>query len=451
MTTPRTLPGPKRYPIVGSLPDLAKDPMQFLFGAQRQHGDRFYYQMMNNHVYFLAHPDDIKHVLQDNHQNYYKHKLYGLVKPLIGEGLLTSEGETWLTNRRLIQPVFHRQRIAGFAEMMQESTVALIETRLRTYHDGRAFDLLPEMMRLTLTVVARALFSRDISGDADEVGRALSYALEFTNRRIMSAIPVPLSVPTPANQTFQRALETLDGVVLGMIQERRQSAEEQDDLLGMLLSAQDADTGEGMSDRQVRDEAMTLFLAGHETSAAALTWLFYLLSRHVAVYDKLKDEIAQVLQGRAVTLDDLPQLGYTRMVIDETLRLYPPAWMIGRYALRDDMLPGKPVAIPAGTNVSVSPYVTHRHSQFWDNPEGFEPERFSPERAKGRHRYAYFPFAGGPRQCIGNTFALMEMTIIVATLMQHLNLELVSGQTVIPDPGITMRPKGGLLMRLRRV
>jgi cytochrome P450 len=451
MTTPRTLPGPKRYPIVGSLPDLAKDPMQFLFGAQRQHGDRFYYQMMNNHVYFLAHPDDIKHVLQDNHRNYYKHKLYGLVKPLIGEGLLTSEGETWLTNRRLIQPVFHRQRIAGFAEMMQESTVALIETRLRNYHDGRAFDLLPEMMRLTLTVVARALFSRDISGDADEVGRALSYALEFTNRRIMSAIPVPLSVPTPANQTFQRALETLDGVVLGMIQERRQSAEEQDDLLGMLLSAQDADTGEGMSDRQVRDEAMTLFLAGHETSAAALTWLFYLLSRHVAVYDKLKDEIAQVLQGRAVTLDDLPQLGYTRMVIDETLRLYPPAWMIGRYALRDDMLPGKPVAIPAGTNVSVSPYVTHRHSQFWDNPEGFEPERFSPERAKGRHRYAYFPFAGGPRQCIGNTFALMEMTIIVATLMQHLNLELVSGQTVIPDPGITMRPKGGLLMRLRRV
>lgn len=449
MTTPHTLPGPKRYPIVGSLPELAKDPMRFLFGAQRQHGDRFYYQMMNNHVYFLAHPDDIKHVLQDNHQNYYKHKLYGLVKPLIGEGLLTSEGQTWLTNRRLIQPVFHRQRIAGFAEMMQESTVALIETRLRNYHDGRAFDLLPEMMRLTLTVVARALFSRDISGDADEVGRALSYALEFINRRIMSVIPVPLSVPTPANQTFQRALETLDEVVLGMIRERRQSAEEQDDLLGMLLAAQDADTGEGMSDRQVRDEAMTLFLAGHETSAAALTWLFYLLSQHVAVYDKLKDEVAQVLQGRAVTLDDLPQLSYTRMVIDETLRLYPPAWMIGRYALRDDMLPGNPVAIPAGTNVSVSPYVTHRHSQFWDNPEGFEPERFSPERAKGRHRYAYFPFAGGPRQCIGNTFALMEMTIIVATLVQHLNLELVSGQTVIPDPGITMRPKGGLLMRLR--
>jgi cytochrome P450 len=446
--SPHTLPGPKRYPIVGSVLALTKDPLRFLFAAQRRYGDRFYYRIMNHHIYFLAHPDDIRHVLQDNYPNYHKHALYSAVKPLVGEGLLTSEGEHWLASRRLIQPIFHKQRIASFAEMMRESTEALIASRLAHYRDGRAFDLLPEMMRLTLTIVARALFSTDISGEADAVGRALSYALEFVSRRTTSPLAMPLALPTPANRRFQQAIDTLDGVVLGMIAERRRSAARHDDLLDMLLAAQDADTGEKMSDRQVRDEAMTLFLAGHETTAAALTWLFYLLSQHVAVYEKLQDEVAQVLAGRAVTLDDLPELRYTRMVIDETLRLYPPAWLIGRRALEDDTL-ADGVTIPAGTNVSVSPYVTHRHSRFWDNPEGFEPERFAPERAKGRHRYAYLPFAGGPRQCIGNTFALMEMTVVVATLAQHLRLELVPGQRVVPDPGITLRPKGGLWVRLR--
>ena len=449
MTVQTPIGGPRFYPIVGNLLELADDPTSFFLTARREHGDLFRYQFGPRTVYLAAHPDAVKHVLLDNNTNYRKHSAYDKVKPLVGEGLLTSEGDTWLANRRLAQPVFHKQRIQGFGKMMVDETLRMLDERWESYARAeKAFDLLPEMMRLTLTVVGRALFSRDLSGEAATVGEALSFALEHSNKRSLSVVTAPAHWPLPANLRFKRSLQALDDLVYGMIKERRAVGEEKDDLLSMLLHASDADTGEAMNDRQLRDEAMTLFLAGHETTANALSWLFYLLSQHTAVTRKLLIEVDTVLQNRVATLDDTANLPYTRLVIDETLRLYPPAWIIGRHTLQPDSLGG--ADIPADTDVSISPFVTHRHPDFWDNPEGFDPERFSPERSKGRHRFAYFPFGGGPRLCIGNNFALLEMQLTLATILQRFEPQLVSGHPVEMDPGITLRPKNGVLMTLKR-
>ena len=442
------LRGPKTYPLVGSVPELLKDPLSYFFGAQREFGDVFAYRIGPRKLYFIAHPDDIKHALLDNYKNYRKHTAYDKIKPLVGEGLLTSEGETWLKNRRLAQPVFHRQRIDTFGDMMTEACLEML-ARWQPYLDtGEAFDLAPEMMRLTLTVVGKALFSTDLSGEAEDIGEALGFALEQTNRRTLAPLDLPPSVPTPNNVRYKRAIRALDEVVYGLIDERRRTGKDEGDLLSMLLHARDADTGETMNDQQLRDEAMTLFLAGHETSATALTWAFYLLSKHPAVTDTLLGELDGVLTGRTATAADVPQLRYTRQVVDEVLRLYPPAWLIGRQTLDKDVLPSG-TALKAHTDVTISPYITHRHPDFWPNPEGFDPERFGSERAEGRHRFAYFPFGGGPRLCIGNNFALLEMVLSLATVLQRCRLELLAGERGTPQPQITLRPKGGVLVTLR--
>ena len=445
--------GPPSLPIIGNLPAFANNPLNFLFASQRDYGDVFTYAIASNRVVLAAHPDDVKHILLDNHKNYEKHAFYKRVKPLVGEGLLTSEGDTWFKNRRLAQPVFHRQHIHSFGEMMTTSTQTMLESRWQNRVDNsEPLDVHHEMMHLTLVIVAQALFSKDLSDEADDVSQALNFSLEHINKRSLSPIELPESLPTPGNAKFARALKTLDEVIYSLIKERRNSGETPEnnrgDLLSMLLHASDIDTGESMSDLELRDEAMTLFLAGHETSANALTWLFYLLAQHVSVADKIRTELNEVLDGRAPSVEDAPKLVYTRQVIDETLRLYPPAWMIGRHSLGTDTLPSG-ATLPAGTDVSISPYVIHRHQDFWDNPEGFDPERFSKTRSEGRHRFAYFPFGAGPRMCIGNNFALLEMTLAVATIMQSVRLELLSGQTIKPQPSVTLRPKDSVLMRVK--
>ena len=449
MTTSPT--GPKTYPLVGSVPELLKDPFAYFFGAQREFGDVFRYRIGPRPLYFVAHPDDIKHVLLDNYKNYRKHSAYDKIKPLVGEGLLTSEGETWLANRRLAQPVFHRQRIAGFGQLMTDETEAMLN-RWETSHADEAFDVSAEMMRLTLTVVGKALFSTDLSLEAREIGEALSFALEETNRRNLAPFSLPPNLPTPNNVRYGKAIGALDDVVYGLISERRRTSKEggkdEGDLLSMLLDAQDADTGERMSDKQLRDEAMTLFLAGHETTATALSWTFYLLSKHPAVRRELLKEVDQTLEGRVATVADVPKLRYTRQVVDEALRLYPPAWMIGRHTLAEDRLPSG-ATLEADTDVSISPFVTHRHPDFWTNPEGFDPERFSPERPE-QHRFAYFPFGAGPRICIGNNFALMEMVLTLTTVSQHYTLELVGGEQGKMQPKVTLRPKEGIWVKQRK-
>jgi cytochrome P450 len=313
---------------------------------------------------------------------------------------------------------------------------------------GVPFDVAAEMSRLTLRVVGKTLFSMDLTGDAAEVGRGLVVALGFLGRRAMGFLPPPVWVPTPASVRFLRARRALDRVVYHIIQTRRRTGEDAGDFLGMLLAARDADTGEGMSDQQLRDEVMTFVLAGHETTAVALAWTWYLLARHPDADARLRAEVAAVLGGRAPTVEDLPALRYTRMVLEETMRLYPPVWGLGRQAIAADSIGGYPIR--AGAPVSMSPYVTHRHPAVWDDPERFDPERFTPERVAARPRFAYLPFSGGPRLCIGNEFALMEATLVLALVAQRYRLVLAPERRVVPQVTLTLRPRGGLPMTLER-
>jgi cytochrome P450 len=346
-----------------------------------------------------------------------------------------------------MQPVFHRQRIAGFARLM---TAAALEMLARWEAETvERCDLADEMMRLTLAIVGRALFSIDLAREAHAVGPAFTTVNRHLGQfNLMLLLPF---LPTRANRRFRKAVAELDQVVWRVIGERRKSGadgEDRGDLLSMLLAARDADTGEGMSDRQLRDEIITLMLAGYETTANALTWTFYLLAQNADAERRLHEEVDAVLGARPPEADDLPRLVWTRMVIEEAMRLYPPAWIVTRGAIEDDELAGHRIA--AGSIVMASPWVTHRHPDFWPEPERFDPERFSPERAAGRHRYAYFPFGGGPRLCIGSGFAMTEAQLILATVAQRHRFRLEPGYRATPEPLITLRPRGGMPVTVER-
>lgn len=439
-------------PLLGVIPALRADAPGFLLRRRAELGDVFSFRIGPRRRLFVAHPDAIERVLVGNNANYRKHSVYRKLRPLLGDGLLTSDGQRWLRQRRLIQPVFHRRRIAAFGEAMTASTRALLGGRwARAAEEGRPLDVAAEMMRLTLTIVGRTLFSADVSGDAETVGRALSVSLRHANGRMRALVDLPERVPTPANRRFLRSRRALDALVYGLIAERRRQglATAPNDLLTLLLEAGDgAEGAERMSDRQIRDEAMTLFLAGHETTANALAWAFLLLARHPAERRRLEAELDGVLGGRVPTAEDLGDLQRTERVVKEAMRLYPPAWAIGRRSLTGDVLGG--YAVPGGTDVLISAYVTHRHPELWEDPEGFDPDRFLPERSADRHRFAYLPFGGGPRQCIGNGFAMMEATLVLATVAQRYRLALVPGSEVALEPTVTLRPRHGLPMRLER-
>jgi cytochrome P450 len=303
------------------------------------------------------------------------------------------------------------------------------------------------MMRLTLKIVSVALFSTDISADADRLGQAVRETFEHVSYRMNHAFSLPESVPTRRNRRFKQSLRLLDEMVFGLINRRRRTGEDKGDLLAMLLAARDEDTGEGMSNQQLRDEVMTLILAGHETTGAALSWTWYLLSQNPEARSKLQAELDNELNGRTPAFEDLDRLAYNRMVFAESMRLYPPAWGLPREAIGDDTLGGH--HIPARSLVNLSQWVTHRHPDFWEKPEQFDPERFTPERSEGRPRFAYFPFGAGARQCIGNNFALMEAQLALATLAQRFTLDLVPGHPVEPDPTFTLRARHGMMMRIK--
>jgi cytochrome P450 len=440
----KTPPGLRYYFPFRFRSDARRGVLQFYTNAAKL-GDVVRIQIGFWSIYFFSHPDHIKHILQDNSQNYSKGEVAEFFKPLIGEGLATSEGALWRRQRRLAQPAFHRQRLATFAAIMTDCTVSMLE-RWRTHtENGQPLDVAAEMARVTFDIVGRTLFSTDISSRADEVRRALTTAREHIIRQ--ANFPLSLAkLPTRRNRRFWQAIHVLDQVVYSIIAERRRERKNTGDLLSMLLLARDEETGEAMSDKHLRDEVITFLLAGHETTAIALTWTWYLLSMHPEVERKLRAELAEVLGGRTPTAKDLPNLKYTRMVIEEALRLYPPGWIMSRNAIGDDEIGG--YHIPAKATVVMSQYVTHRHPAFWENPEGFNPERFTPECSAGRPRYAYFPFAGGPRQCIGNEFALMEAQLVVATVAQQYRLHLVPGHPVEPNPVLILRPRDGLMMTL---
>jgi cytochrome P450 len=422
--------------------DFQRDKLGFIRGLTR-YGDVARYRTAHLTWYQVNHPGGVRRVLQENNRNYGKGALtLGFFKPVVGEGLLTSEGGLWLRQRRLMQPVFHKRSVAAFGDLMTDETLAMLERWRPSLETGTPLDVPAEMARLTLDIVTGALFHAHVGVEPEAVGRAINTLVEDLGYRFEVPFYPPHRVPTPRNRRFRAALRTVDRAVYSIISERRRGGGDGEDLLALLMGARDEETGEAMGDEQLRDEVITLFLAGHETTANALSWAFYLLATHPGEEGRLRDELDEVLGGggrRVPTLDDVPRLAYTRMVLDETLRLYPPAWITNRQAIADDEILGH--RIPAGAFVALSPYVLHRHPDYWERPDEFDPERFTPERSAGRPRFAYFPF-GGPRQCIGQGMALVEAQLVLATVLGRCRLCPVSDRTVEAEALATLRPRG---------
>jgi cytochrome P450 len=448
----RMAPGPRGHFLVGVLPELRRDPLTLMVRLAREYGDVVRFRVGAIRIHLVTDPAGVQHVLQDNNRNYGKQtRGFQKLQLVLGQGMLTSEGEFWRRQRRIAQPGFHRDKVRRFADQMTRAAERMVqrwEVHQAAAADG-TLNIAREMMVLTLGIVGETLLSLDTSAESERVGAAVTLALEHIQRRMFALFPVVDDLPLPSNVRFRRAVRYLDQLVLKLIEDRRSSGEDTGDLLSMLINARDDDSGEGMSSQQLRDEVMTIFAAGHETTANALAWTFYLLSLNPAVARRLRAELRQVLDGRLPRFDDLAQLPYTAAVIQEVLRLYPPAWVISRSATGDDVVCG--YHVPAGSIVVVSPYITHRREVSWENPEGFDPDRFLSGRPPAAHRFDYFPFGGGPRQCIGNGFALMEAQLVLATVAQRFALHLVPGCPVVAEPLITLRPRGGIPMRLARV
>ncbi len=434
-------PGPKGRLLGENLREYARDPLGFLSGCAREHGDVVRLRFMGQTFYLLSNPDLIEYVLVENNRNFSKTRLLRRNRRLLGEGLLTSEGEFWRRQRRLAQPAFHRKRVAAYGEVM----AAFAERSLEGWRDGETIDVHEEMMRLTLEVVAKCLFDADVRAEANDVGRAMKVALEdFSSQRRL--IRIPKSIPTPHNLRFERAARRLDEIVRAIIEEHRKSGDEdRGDLLSMLMLAED-ESGQRMTDKQLRDEVMTLFLAGHETTANVLSWAFWLLSLNAEADAKLAAELGRVLGGRVPTVADLPNLPYVERVLKESMRLYPPAWVMGREAIGECEVGG--YRMPTGTTALMSQWVAHRDPRYHHDPERFDPDRWTAEYEEGLPRFAYFPFGGGPRQCIGASFAMTEARLILAAIAQRFRMELASGQRVEPYASVTLRPKAGMRMIL---
>jgi cytochrome P450 len=441
--SPLQAPGPKGVPFLGVAPAFSVDRLDTFNRWRDEYGDIVRLPFTFGTVaYLLNDPDLVKFVLVEHPEYVHKTPLFKrATRDSIGQGLLTSEGDFHKRQRRLIQPAFHHQRIAVYAQQM----VDLTSKMLGAWRTTQQIDIHEAMMHLTMDIVAKALFNADVSGDAESIGQAISRGLERTNARTSNPLMLPAWVPTPQNRRDKANQRILDGVINRFIEHWRTHGEDRGDLLSMLLMAQDED-GSGMSDTQVRHEALTLFIAGHETTANTLTWSFYLLARHPEVNRKLSAELDVVLGGRTPTMGDLPNLPYTNQVIKESMRLYPPAWIVPRMAITNFEMNG--YAINKQNLIFTSPYTMHRHPRYYSAPHDFIPERWTETFEKGLPKYAYFPFGGGPRVCIGNSFAMMEAQLVLATIAQRWQLDLLPNQTITPEPMITLRPKEGIHMRL---
>lgn len=437
-----TLSAPRGHLLTGHLPEFSRDLLGFLTRCARDHGDIVPLRIGPLRAYLLSRPDLVEHVLLTHSKDFRKSPAYRLIlSRVVGDGLVTSDGEVWRRQRRLVQPAFHRERIAAYAEAMVDRA----DRAVAHWREGEVRDVHGEMMRLTLEIVCRALFKADVSDAVRDVGEALSVAREEANTRLNTLLfLVPAFVPTPGNLRLKRAVRRLDRVVYGLIEQRRAKGDGDDDLLGMLLRARDE--GSGMTDRQLRDELMTLFLAGHETTAIALTWAFYLLAQHPEAEATLHAELASVLRGGRPTADDAARLVYTEHVIWETLRLYPPVIALGRQALRDCEIGGVPIR--KGSILLLSQWVLHRDPRYFTDPERFDPGRWADGLAARLPRFAYFPFGGGPRSCIGASFAMLEAVLVLATIAHRYRLRIAPEERVGLDPSATLRPKGGLRMVL---
>jgi cytochrome P450 len=426
----------------GAVFKFRRDPLNFLTRLAREYGDVVRFRVGPQVAFLLNHPDHVRDVLVTHHERFHKGRALKRAKRLLGEGLLTSEEGFHRRQRRLAQPAFHRQRINSYGSVMAEYA----ERAGARWRDGETLDVSAEMMRLTLAVVGKTLFDADVESDADEVGEALTEVMELFNYLMLPFAELLEKLPLPPQRRFLRARARLDSVVYRIIEERRKSGGDRGDLLSVLLLAVDEEGDRtGMTNEQLRDEMMTLFLAGHETTANALTWAWHVLAQNPEAEARLHEEVDAVLAGgRLATAEDFAALRYTEMVVAETMRLYPPAWAIGRLAVEDHEVGGYPV--PRGSLVLVCQYVMHRDPRFFPDPERFDPERWTAEAKAARPQFSYFPFGGGQRRCIGEGFAWMEAVLMLATLASRWRLRPAPGANVQAHPRITLRPKGPVPM-----
>jgi cytochrome P450 len=444
-------PHPRANPVLGSALDLRKSQIRTYERVMREHGDVVKLVVgppgVRFDLYCVFHPDGVKAVLAGSREGYSKgNRFYQQIAQSFGSGLLTSEGELWRRQRRLVQPLFTRRQIAAYAELMAEEAAAVAGRWDRATRNGWSVDANAEMVGLALRVVGRAIFGDDVARAGAVLDSAFPVLNRHTFRRAMSPLAPPASWPTPDNRRAARARRALYEVVDELIAHRQRAGADGEDLLSRLLLARDPDTGEAMDLQQVRDEALIFLLAGHETTSTALTFTLHLLGRHPSEQQLVLDELDAVLDGRPPTLDDAPALERTAMAIKEAMRLYPPAYALGRLSVTENEVGG--YSIPAGAYVVVSQFATHRHPQFWDDAEAFDPARFTPEREGARHSHAYFPFGGGPRACIGSHFAMLEATMAVALLLQRFRISSDQEDVPLDTEGITLRPKGAVPIQL---
>ena len=435
-------PGPKGLPLFGLAFQVLRDPLETLRRLAREYGDIVCVPIVNQHRIFLNHPDYIEQVCIVQQAKFHKSKMTkDVTQRLLGQGLLISEGDFWRRQRRLAQPAFHRSRINEYGATMVERA----EVRMKQWRDGDVRDITQEMMAMTLDIAVRTLFGSTLQAEAEQVGDSLGYLMRYSLRKARSPIKVPENWPTPANRRATRETQFLDSLIYGIIKERQAegNTNHHHDLLAMLMSAMDED-GTQMTPRQLRDESMTLFLAGHETTALTLSWAWYMLSENPAAEARLHEELHGILAGRAPELADFERLPYLRAVVNETLRLYPAAYILARTSVAPCTIAG--YDFPADTTMIMAQWVMHRDLRYFDDPEVFQPERWLNGLENRLPAGAYFPFGDGPRRCIGQGFALLEAALVLATIAQKYRFKLVPGHPVIPDPLVTLRAKHGIRM-----
>lgn len=416
----------------GNIREMVRDPLRFYQSIAAEYGDIVCYRPAPEPAYLINHPNYIRHVLVDNNRNYTKDTYSNrLFKKVVGEGLLTSEGEPWRKQRRMMQPAFHRTRLAQLDGMIVEVAQSMLDSWQKAYESNQPIDIAREMSALTLTVTTRSLFGVDLGDEVREVGEIINRAASYLEK--------------PSNPRLVQSAHEFGEIVDRIIRQRKQNFKDGGDLLSSMILARDEKNG-GMDDDQLRHQVMTLMLAGYETTASALTWTWHLLSKNLPVLERLRREVNQTLNGRTPQYSDLDNIPYVGMVLDESLRLFPPAWTLGRRAVNDDVIDG--FYIPANTVIAICSYVLHRHPDFWDEPETFNPERFSPENIKKQNKYSYIPFGAGPRQCIGNNFGLMEAALVMACVLQRFELHSIPGMEVAPQALFVLRPNRDVLMSL---
>lgn len=450
----KKVPGPKEIPFLGNLLEVGSKPLEFFKTCAEKYGPVVKVRLEKDRdTYILSRPQDIQYVLKNSQRlfakGYHRDRILSMI---LGNGLVTSEGYFWLRQRRLSQPAFHKHRIESYADIMTQ----YVNRTIRKWNDGQMIDIHEKMMRCTMEIVAKTLFDIDLQEPrhqvSKQVGKALDqvfheYANHYTSitRILLEMLPFPL--PSPRKKRLQKSINQLDQAIYEIIENRKKENRDRGDLLSMLIAVQDED-GKGMTPTQLRDEVITLFIAGHETTANVLSWTFYLVAQHGDIEEKLVTELENVLQGRLPSLSDIPHLAYTQAIINESMRLYPPAWLISREPL-EDVCFGE-YCLPAGCEIAVSQWVMHRHPDYFTNPDSFIPERWSDEFEKSLPPYVYFPFGAGPRVCIGNNFAIMEATLLLASVIQKFHIELDHQHHVVPELSITLRPKNGIRVRISK-